>query len=100
MTDSSDKINSVVSQKRVKLHLFEPSHRKIWTVVGMGEEYWLDPDLEYCSCPGFYFGKLNRKNGCYHLNSLKIAKKNNQFETITFSDDEYEDFITGLILDL
>ena len=100
MTSSSEKIKSVVSQKRVKLHLFEPSQRKIWTVVGMGDEHWLDPEFEYCSCPGFYFGKLNGKNSCYHLDSLKIAKKTNKIETIHFSDDEYEDFIAGLISDL
>lgn len=100
MADSSEKIKSVISQKRVKLHLFEPSQRKIWTVVGMGEEHWLDPEFEYCSCPGFYFGKLTGKNSCYHLDSLEIAKKTDNIETILFSDDEYEDFISGLISDL
>ena len=29
-----DRIEQLVSEKRVKLHLFEPSQRKIWTVVG------------------------------------------------------------------
>nr|WP_249111113.1 hypothetical protein [Nitrosopumilus sp. K4] len=89
-----------MSQKRIKLHVFEPSQRKIWTVVGLGEEYWIDPESEYCSCPGYYFGNLNGKNTCYHLDSLKIAKKENQFETIVFSDDEFSDFISGLISDL
>lgn len=100
MNKSSEKIDSVVSQKRVKLHVFEPSNRKIWTVVGIGEEYWFDPESEYCSCPGYYFGKLNGKTSCYHLESFKIAKKDNQFETICFSDEEFGDFIAGLISDL
>lgn len=100
MNKDSEKINSIVYQKRVKLHVFEPSQRKIWTVVGLGEEYWIDPESEYCSCPGYYFGKLNGKNTCYHLDSLEIAKKENQFETITFSDDEFSDFVSGLISDL
>ena len=100
MNKSLDKIDSVVSQKRVKLHLFEPSNRKIWTVVGVNEEYWLDPDSDFCSCPGFYFGKLNDKNSCYHLDSQKLAVKENKFETITFSDDEFGDFISGLVSDL
>jgi len=100
MNEGSQKIESVVSQKRVKLHLFEPSQRKIWTVVGRGKEHWLDPESEYCSCPSYYFGILNGKSGCYHLDSLRIAKKENQFETIYFSDEEYGDFIAGLISDL
>ena len=32
-----DRIEQLVSEKRVKLHLFEPSQRKIWTVVGKTE---------------------------------------------------------------
>ena len=44
MSADSDRIELLVSEKRVKLHLFEPSKRKIWTIVGKGEEYWLDPD--------------------------------------------------------
>ena len=35
------KIDSLLSEKRIKLHLFEPSNRKIWTVVGADKEYWL-----------------------------------------------------------
>ena len=100
MIQSSEKIESVLSQKRVKLHLFQPSLRKIWTVVGIGEEHWLDPEAEYCSCPGYYFGKLNGKKRCYHLDSLNAAKKIGKVEIISFSDDEYEDFIFGLISDL
>ena len=61
MNKDSDRVEAIVSEKRVKLHIFEPSQRKIWTVVGKGEEYWIDPEGGYCSCPGFYFGKLNGK---------------------------------------
>ncbi len=100
MTKDSERIESVVSEKRVKLHLFEPSQRKIWTVVGKGKEHWLDPDAEYCSCLGYYFGRLNRKSTCYHLESTYLAKKENKIETIRFSDDEYDDFLSGLISDL
>jgi len=96
----SERIESVVSEKRVKLHIFEPSKRKIWTVVGKGKEYWLDPDAEYCSCNGYYFGRLNEKTTCYHLESVYLAKQENKVETIVFSDDEYNDFLSGLISDL
>lgn len=95
-----DKVRTAVSEKRVKLHVFEPSQRKIWTIVGKGKEHWLDPSLEFCSCPGFYFGKLGHKKECYHLESVKLAKKEGKVETITFSDDELDDFISALLSDL
>ena len=100
MNVDSERIESMVSAKRVKLHVFEPSQRKIWTVVGKGGEYWIDPDGSYCSCPGFYFGKLNGKTICYHLESAELAQKENKVEKITFSDEEYSDFLSGLISDL
>ena len=100
MNQDSDRIETLVSENRVKLHIFEPSKRKIWTVVGKGKEHWLDPNSEFCSCPGFYFGKLSGKNKCYHLNAVDLAKKDNQFEKILFSDDEYANFIVSLISDL
>ena len=62
MNKKSEKIDSVISEKRIKLHHFLPSDRKIWTVVGKEKEHWLDPDLEFCSCSGFYFGMLKNKN--------------------------------------
>jgi predicted nucleic acid-binding Zn finger protein len=96
----SDRIESLISEKRVKLHVFEPSLRKVWTVVGKGNEHWLDPDAEYCSCPGYYFGKLSGKKSCYHLESVLLAKKENKFEKIVFSDDEYVDFLASLVSDL
>jgi len=95
-----DRIESLVSEKRVKLHVFEPSQREIWTVVGKGKEHWLDPDSEYCSCPGYYFGKLSGKKPCYHLESVVLAKKEKKFEKVIFSDDEYVEFLASLIPDL
>ena len=100
MTESPDRVESLVSEKRVKLHVFEPSKREIWTVVGKGKEHWLDPDAEFCSCPGFYFGRLAGKKSCYHLESALLAKKENKLEKVVFSDEEYVEFITGLISDL
>ena len=100
MKKNPDRIESLVSEKRVKLHVFEPSQREIWTVVGKGKEHWLDPDGEYCSCPGYYFGKLSGKKSCYHLESVVLAKKENKFEKVIFSDDEYVEFLASLIPDL
>ena len=100
MNLQSEKINSILSEKRIKLHIFEPSNRKIWTVVGTEKEYWLDPDLDFCSCPGYYFNKSNGKNGCYHLDWFPKASIENTIESTTFSDDEYGSFITSLLSDL
>ncbi len=100
MNLQSEKINSILSEKRIKLHLFEPSNRKIWTVVGTEKEYWLDPDLDFCSCPGYYFNKSDGKNWCYHLESFKMATAKNKIELTTFSDYEYESFIISLLSDL
>ena len=50
MNEKSRKMNEVISQNRVKLHLFEPSQRSIWTIVGKEKEHWLDPESNFCSC--------------------------------------------------
>jgi predicted nucleic acid-binding Zn finger protein len=100
MKKTIDRVESLVSEKRVKLHFFEPSRREIWTVVGKGKEHWLDPESEFCSCPGYYFGKLSGKKSCYHLESVILAKKINKFEKIVFSDEEYVKFLAGLVPDL
>ena len=100
MNEKSKKIKSVISEKRIKLHYFLPSNRRIWTVVGKEKEHWLEPDLKFCSCAGFYFGMLKNKNPCYHIDSIQIAKKEEQYERIEFSDDEFESFMSGLINDL
>jgi hypothetical protein len=39
MSKDSRRIQSLVSEKRVKLHVFEPTQRKIWTVVGKSNEH-------------------------------------------------------------
>ncbi len=100
MNKDSDRVESLVSEGRVKMQIFEPSQRKIWTVVGKGEVHWIDHDGSYCSCPGFYFGKMNGKTTCYHLESAELAQKENKIEKIIFSDEEFSDFLSGLLSDL
>lgn len=100
MNKEIDRIESLISEKRVKLHIFEPSQRKIWTVVGKNEEYWVDPENIYCSCPGFYFGKLDGKNTCYHIDTAHMAQNEKKVEIIIFSDEEFLDFLSGMISDL
>ena len=91
------KTDTMISEKRVKLHVFEPSKRQIWTVVGMGEEHWIAPEFGFCSCRSYYFGRLKGKKSCYHLELVDVAKKENDVEIVSFSDEEYSDFIKGLI---
>ena len=95
MASQLKKIDSLLSEKRIKLHIFEPSDRRIWTVVGTDKEYWFDPDLDFCSCPGYYFN-----NECYHLDNFPLAISQNQIESTTFSDDEYRHFIGSLLSEL
>ncbi len=100
MNKDFDRVEAIVSEIRVKGHIFEPSQRNIWRVVGKEQEYWIDPDGGYCSCPGFYFGKLNGKTTCYHLESAEFAQRENKIEKIIFSDEEFSDFLSGLLSDL
>jgi len=100
MNNDSERVQTMVLERRVKLHVFEPSQRKIWTVVGKNNEHWIDPDGVYCACPGFYFGKLNGKTTCYHLDSARLAIDENRVETVVFSDDEFSSFMSGIISDL
>ena len=95
MASQLKKIDSLLSEKRIKLHIFEPSDRRIWTVVGTDKEYWFDPDLDFCSCPGYYFN-----NECYHLDNFQLAMSQNQIESTTFSDAEYGPFIGSLLSEL
>jgi len=99
MTENN-KISTTVFENRVKFHLFEPSSRKIWTIVGKAKEHWLDPDFHFCSCTSFFFNNLDGIQNCYHLEALKLAIKKDKFEIIKFSDDEFEDFLSSLILEL
>ena len=100
MSKNSERIKLMVSERRVKLHVFEPTGRKIWTIVGKENEHWIDPDSSYCSCSGFYFGRLRGKKTCYHLESAHLAISDESFEKIVFSDEEFSDFLSGLIADL
>jgi len=101
MDDRDDKIISSVSSRSVKLHLFEPSKRRIWTIVGKEKEHWLDPTIGFCSCSGYYFSKMSdNKKECYHLETVRLAEKKQKTELIKFNDNEFGDFLKGLISDL
>ena len=82
----------------LKCHLFEPSQKMIWTIVGKHHEYWIDLDLDYCSCNDYYFRTLSGKGLCYHL-GFANEKINSKVDTIHFSDSEYCDFVKSVVND-
>lgn len=97
---SSERIIRILSEKRIKLHLFEPSMRKVWTIVGANNEHWIYPENDFCSCAGFHFRNLEGKGFCYHLDAVKKAKETGEYETVLFSDDEFDFFIKSFVSDL
>ena len=100
MKKEQSNIEFVVSSNGVKLHLFEPSNRKIWTVVGKENEHWLDMDLRYCSCEDYYYNAMEKGRQCYHLQAVQIAIGQDKVEIIKFHDSEFESFIAALVQDM
>ena len=82
----------------LKCHLFEPSKKIIWTIVGKHYEYWIDLELGYCSCNDYYFRTLSDQGMCYHLNFAK-ENINLSVDTVHFSDSEYYDFVKSVFND-
>lgn len=88
----------IVDGGGVKLHAFEPSGRRVWTVVGDGEERWVDPLRGYCSCPAFDFARLRGGGGsCYHLEAVRSADSRGRSSVVMFSDDEYAGLVAALL---
>ena len=85
---------------KLKLHYFTPSKRCLWTIVGRNDEYWLDPELDYCTCKHYYFKTLSGKDKCQHLKILNELIKNKNYDQTDYSDEEYYDFLALLIKDI
>ncbi len=100
MKQESGNVESIVSSHGVKLHLFEPSNRKIWTVVGKENEHWLDLDLGYCSCEDYYYNAMEKGKECYHRKAIRVAQEQNLVEIIRFSDSEFGVFMAALVDDI
>ena len=90
---------NTVERRAIKFHIFLPSRRAIWTVVGRDREYWVDPDLDFCSCKGYYYKTLSTCDPCYHLKSVESARQKKKFAEIKFQDVEYQSFIKALLSD-
>lgn len=83
----------------LKEHLFLPSEKKIYTIIGNTDEYWIDLNLEYCSCDYFYYKSLSTGKNCQHLEALKYNKIKT-IDTIIFQDREYPVIIKAIIQDI
>lgn len=100
MADRS-KVDDVVKAGRVKRHVFKPSGREIWTVVGSRIDHFVDLEQPYCSCKDFYYHLIRGlAHTCYHLEAARIAKQTNTYCEITFSDEEYQDLLKAILNDL
>ncbi len=85
----------------VKKHVFLPSGRFIFTVVGRDGEEFIDPERPFCSCSNFFFKVLGGGTElCYHLLSYKIALESKDLETITFNDEEYTSLLSAISRDV
>lgn len=100
------KTEGAIGSGRVKQIEFAPSGKKLWVVVGSDSEYWVDPELDFCSCKDFYFNALSSQGGsaggsqcCYHLKSVKKAQAENGFVKVQFHDSEYVQFLHALAKD-
>jgi predicted nucleic acid-binding Zn finger protein len=85
----------------VKRHLFLPSGRSIYTVVGSNDDEFIDPEKPFCSCESYFYGVLGAKvKYCYHILSYKIADESGLVEEVRFDDEEYDTFMGLLASDV
>ncbi len=96
----SKAIETVLSGS-VKKHVFSPSGRVVFTVVGRDNEEFIDPERPFCSCNNFFFKVLSGEAElCYHLLSYKIALESKNLDTVNFSDDEYAPLLVAISRDV
>jgi predicted nucleic acid-binding Zn finger protein len=81
------------------VHEFKPSNRRIYTVVGKDDEYWTEPDLDFCSCRNYYYRSLSSGKQCYHLTSAIQFVNQKTYSLLEFDDNEYDQFVRAIIQD-
>jgi predicted nucleic acid-binding Zn finger protein len=90
-----------VLEGRVKRHVFVPSGRVIYTVVGRSGDEFINPEKPFCSCQHFFFSVLGgRDQICYHLLANSIATETRRSIQTEFHDEEFRDFLKLLSSDL
>jgi predicted nucleic acid-binding Zn finger protein len=100
LSNSPDITANLFNNYKLKLHYFTPSRRELWTIVGKDDEYWLDQELDYCTCKHYYFKTLSGKDKCQHLKVLNELIEKENYDKIDYSDEEYNDFLALLIKDI
>jgi predicted nucleic acid-binding Zn finger protein len=90
-----------VLEGRVKRHVFTPSGRVLYTVVGRSGDEFIDPEKPFCSCQHFFFSVLGgRDQSCYHLLANAIATEMGRSVETEFHDEEFRYFLRLLSSDL
>ena len=90
-----------VLASNVKKHVFKPSNRVLYLVVGRSGDEFIDPEVPYCSCEHYFYRVLGGKSRlCYHLLGYKIACESGDLEEIVFHDEEFGPFLKLLANDL
>jgi predicted nucleic acid-binding Zn finger protein len=85
----------------VKKHVFTPSGRTIFSVVGSNADEFIDPDKSFCSCESYFYSVLSAKTKqCYHLLAYKIASESGLIHEVEFDDEEYDLFLRLLASDV
>jgi predicted nucleic acid-binding Zn finger protein len=85
----------------VKKHLFLPSGRAVYTVVGKNGDEFIDPEKLVCSCESYFYRVLGgRSRLCYHMLSYEIASESGLVKETRFDDEEYDTFMRLLALDI
>jgi len=85
----------------VKSHIFLPSGRRVWTVVGSNADEFIDPDESYCTCESYFYGVLGNKIPlCYHILSYRMAARSGLVREVRFDDEEYDVFMRLLASDV
>ncbi len=100
-----ERAHKLVDELRVKQHLFLPSKRAIWTVVGRDGDTMVNfgavNGSPYCSCNDFHFRVLGGEIAeCYHLIAARRARDQGIYSITNFSDEEYESFLRSLMVDV
>jgi predicted nucleic acid-binding Zn finger protein len=85
----------------VKKHVFLPSGRSIYTVVGSNADEFIDSETSFCSCESYFYGVLSgRIERCYHVMSYMIADEAGLIQEVEFDDQEYDTFLQLLASDV
>ncbi len=95
--DRFTKALHALDEGRVRKHVFSPSGRIVWTVVGEEREYQVLPLATFCSCNDFYFRVLSLDAFlCYHLLAQQLADAFNRYVVIAGDDGDYAPLLGAL----